>query len=141
NTIHIHLPPLRERLEDLSVLANHFLSIFIEKYKKHLLEFKKSTLNQLMKHMWPGNIRELQHTIEKAVIMTSDDFIKPGDLMFQHIEKPKKSPATESYNIENHEKVLIEKALNKFEWNMSRTAHELGINRSTLYDKIKKYEF
>ena len=92
-----------------------------------------------MKHTWPGNIRELQHTIEKAVIMTSDNFIKPEDLMFQTVEESIEI-ATELFNLFIHEKMLIEKALKKFEWNMSKTAKELGINRSTLYDKIKKYE-
>ena len=140
NTIHIHLPPLRERMEDLPVLANTFLSGLKEKYKKLALEFKKSTLHQLAKHKWPGNIRELQHTIEKAVIMTSDNFIKPDDLMFQTVEKTENDKVSKSYNLANHEKVLIEKALKKFGWNMSKTAEELGINRSTLYDKIKKYE-
>ncbi len=139
NTIHIHLPSLRERLDDLPVLANHFLSIFKLKYKKGNLEFRKSALNELMKYAWPGNIRELQHTIEKAVIMTSDGFIKPEDLMFQTMEKGAENP-TELFNLFVHEKMLIEKALKKFNWNMSQTAKELGINRSTLYDKIKKYE-
>lgn len=139
NTIQIHLPPLRERIDDLSILANHFLSIFREKYKKLKLEFKKSTLTKLAKHEWPGNIRELQHTIEKAVIMTSDAFVKPEDLMFQTSENSGKDEA-KLFNLAVHEKKLIEKALNKFEWNMSKTANELGINRSTLYDKIKKYE-
>ncbi len=139
NTIQIHLPPLRERLDDLPSLAHHFLSIFKEKYKKQKLEFKKSTLNKLAKHEWPGNIRELQHTIEKGVIMTSDNFLKPEDLMFQTVEEPENKD-TELFNLAVHEKILIEKALQKFEWNMSKTANELGINRSTLYDKIKKYE-
>lgn len=139
NTIQIHLPPLRDRIDDLPILANHFLSRFKEKYKKQKLEFKKSTLNKLAKHEWPGNIRELQHTIEKAVIMTSDNFVKPEDLMFQTIGNSGVTK-TELFNLAVHEKKLIEKALNKFEWNMSKTANELGINRSTLYDKIKKYE-
>ena len=139
NTIHMHLPPLRERLEDLPELADHFLSIFKQKYKKAELKIRKSTMNEMMKHPWPGNIRELQHTIEKAVIMTSDGFIKPEDLMFQTLEKSMESPA-ELFNLFAHEKMLIEKALRKFNWNMSQTAKELGINRSTLYDKIKKYE-
>ena len=139
NTIHIHLPPLRDRIEDLTVLAKHFLSGFKEKYKKPSLDFKSSTLNKLAKHEWPGNIRELQHTIEKAVIMTSDNFIKPGDLMFQTVDNPTETES-EIFNLAIHEKTLIVKALDKFGWNMSKTANELGINRSTLYDKIKKYE-
>lgn len=139
NTIQIHLPPLRERIDDLPILANHFLSSFSEKYKKGTLVFKKSTLNKLAKHEWPGNIRELQHTIEKAVIMSSDNFVKAEDLMFQTVENSEETDA-ELFNLAINEKKLIEKALIKFEWNMSKTANELGINRSTLYDKIKKYE-
>ena len=119
NTIHIHLPPLRERIEDLSVLATHFLSGFKEKYKKLNLEFKSSTLNKLTKHEWPGNVRELQHIIEKAVIMTSDNFIKPGDLMFQTVDNPEETDS-ELFNLAVHEKILIVKALDKFGWNMSK---------------------
>ena len=139
NTIHIQIPSLRERIEDIPALANHFLQGFKQKYKKPRLEFKKSSFQKLAKYDWPGNIRELQHTIEKAVIMTADNFIKPDDLMFQAVDKTGET-SSELFNLFNHEKMLIEKALKKFEWNMSKTAKELGINRSTLYDKIKKYE-
>ena len=139
NTIHIHLPPLRERVEDIPALAEFFLDGLREKYHKSGISIKKSALNQLMKYNWPGNIRELQHTLEKAVIMTSDDFIKTGDLFFQTSEKPLEE-TRDTFNLAEHEKQLIEKALEKFNWNMSKTAKELGINRSTLYEKLKKYE-
>ncbi len=139
NTIHIHLPPLRDRVEDIPVLTHFFLDALKEKYKKPELKIHKSTLNLLKKHAWPGNIRELQHTLEKAVIMTSDDFIKTEDLFFQTSEKPPDDSGN-AFNLAEQEKSLIEKALRKFSWNMSKTAKELGINRSTLYDKIKKYE-
>ena len=139
NTIHIHLPPLRARLEDIPALANHFLAEVKEKYKKPKLEFAKSTIKSLMKYEWPGNIRELQHTIEKAAIMTQDQWIKSDDLMFQNIEHPSEE-SSNTFNLLTHEKLLIEKALKKFGGNMSKTARELGINRSTLYEKIKKHE-
>lgn len=139
NTIHIDLPPLRNRTDDIPPLASHFLSEFKQKYKNPKLEIKKSSFQKLMKYDWPGNIRELQHVIEKAVIMTFNNFIKPEDIMLQNEEKTEEF-ASEVFNLLSHEKRLIERALNKFEWNMSKTAKELGINRSTLYDKIKKYE-
>jgi transcriptional regulator with PAS, ATPase and Fis domain len=110
-----------------------------EKYNKPRVTLKKAALNQLAKHDWPGNIRELQHTLEKAVIMTSDQFIKPDDLLFQTSEKPEDN-AGDTFNLALNEKMLIERALKKFSWNMSKTANELGINRSTLYEKIRKYE-
>ena len=137
NTIHIQLPPLRKRIDDLPSLANYFLSAIRMKYHKPKLSIKKSAMKMLMKHQWPGNIRELQHTIEKAAILSSDDFIKPEDLMFQTTEKDDDDAG---FNLASNEKHLIEKALKQFNWNMSRTSKELGINRSTLYDKIKKYE-
>jgi two-component system response regulator HydG len=139
NTIHLHLPPLRERVEDIPALTNFFLDRLIEKYHKSEITIKKSALNQLMKYNWPGNIRELQHTMEKALIMTSDDFIKAEDLFFQMSDETPKE-TSETFNLAEHEKALILKALKKFNWNMSKTAKELGINRSTLYEKLKKYE-
>jgi len=139
NTIHIQLPSLRERQDDIPVLAEYFLTKLKAKYKKPNMEFKKTTINQLKKHPWPGNIRELQHTIEKAMIMTSDNFIKPEDLMVEKSEIYEEEGA-DSFNLLANEKILIEKALNRCGWNMSKTARELGINRSTLYEKIKKHE-
>ncbi|MCG8310426.1 MAG: sigma-54 dependent transcriptional regulator [Cytophagales bacterium] len=139
NTIHLELPALRNRKEDIPVLAHHFLNKLKVKYKKPSIDFKKTSMNQLLRHDWPGNIRELGHTIEKAVIMTTDNFIKPEDLMFELVEKSIDS-AVDSFNLMQHEKMLIDKALKKFGGNMSRTARELGINRSTLYEKIRKHE-
>lgn len=139
NTIHLELPALRERKEDIPALAQHFLESMKGKYNKSKLKLKKAAINQLIKHDWPGNIRELGHTIEKAVIMTNDHFIKKEDLMFQFVEKSSGS-AMDSYNLIQHERMLIEKALKKFGGNMSKTARELGINRSTLYEKIRKHE-
>lgn len=139
NTIHIELPPLRQRIEDIPFLADHFLSTFKTKYKKPQLSIKKPTLDRLQEHTWPGNIRELEHAIEKAVIMASGDFITPEDMIFERPEAAGEN-SKESYNLFENEKILIEKALKKFGGNLSKTARELGINRSTLYDKIKKYE-
>ena len=139
NTIHIELPALRERSEDIPILGQHFLDIMKQKYRKENLEFKISTLNELTSYYWPGNIRELQHTVEKAVIMSTDNFIRPEDLMVQqHLQHDESSEY--SFNLMQHEKMLIEKALKKFNGNMSKTARELGINRSTLYEKIRKHE-
>jgi len=138
NTIHLELPPLRERLEDIPGLCEYFLEDIKAKYSKPEFKIKKAAINQLQKYDWPGNIRELLHTLEKAVIMASDNVIRPEDLFFQTVDK-EEGESAETYNLAENEKALIEKALEKFSWNMSKTSKELGINRSTLYDKIKKY--
>ena len=139
NTIHLEIPSLHDRKDDIPVLANHFLEMLKVKYHKSDLKFKRSTIDQLMKYDWPGNIRELEHTIEKAVIMTADNTIKTEDLMFKLADIPEATESN-SFNLAENEKNLIEKALKKFGGNMSRTARELGINRSTLYEKIRKHE-
>ncbi|MBS0000860.1 MAG: sigma-54-dependent Fis family transcriptional regulator [Cyclobacteriaceae bacterium] len=137
-TVEIEMPPLRKRTEDIPVLANHFLRLYAEKYKKQI-SFSDQAINKLMKFEWPGNVRELQHAIEKAVILTSGSRLQSADFQLEdHFQQSDKSKY--SYNLEENEREIILNALTAFEWNMSKTAKELGINRSTLYDKIKKYE-
>jgi DNA-binding NtrC family response regulator len=139
NTIHIEVPPLRKRIEDIPDLADFFLHKYAEKYDKKQLEFGAAAINKLKTSPWHGNIRELEHAIEKAVILTSDKKISADIFSFEQITTVKRSEI-ENFNLADHEKQLIRKALDQFNWNMSKTAKELGINRSTLYDKIKKYE-
>jgi DNA-binding NtrC family response regulator len=137
-TVEIELPPLRYRKEDIPVLADHFLRIYVIKYKKEL-SLSDQAINKLQKYEWPGNVRELQHAIEKAVILSSGSRLQAADFQLEdHFHQAEKSKY--SYNLEENEREIILDALNTFEWNMSKTAKELGINRSTLYDKIKKYE-
>ncbi|MFC2118445.1 sigma-54-dependent transcriptional regulator [Bacteroidota bacterium] len=139
NTIIINIPPLRERGEDIILLAQHFLEIYSRKYEKPLLKFNGKAIHQLMKYSWPGNVRELQHTIEKTVIMCESNIIGPAD--FQLSENKKTEIQTSvNLNLEEVEKNTISVALEKNFGNIARTSRELGITRITLYKKIKKYD-
>ncbi len=134
----IEIPPLRKRVEDIPVLSHFFLSQYMDKYKKKKLKLSPATLRALQKHRWPGNIRELQHVIEKAVILTDSNVIEPENLLLQSRKILPDKPVL--FNLSENEKDLIKSALEKFGGNITLTAKELGINRSTLYEKIKKYE-
>ena len=137
NTIQIDLPPLRERVEDIPVLANHFLKKFTGKYNKKISGISRTGLEKLSKHHWFGNIRELEHSIEKAVILSERMVLEPGD--FQFYSRTADREQVESFNLAENERKLIQRALRKYSGNISSTAKELGINRSTLYEKIKRY--
>ena len=138
NTIQIDLPPLRERPEDIPGLAGFFLSRLREKYRKPGLHLTGKGTELMQQYSWPGNIRELEHAIEKAVILSEDDELNPDLLV------PERSSATSAahptFNLEENEKQIIASALKQFRGNISLTAQKLGINRSTLYTKIRKYE-
>lgn len=138
NTININLPPLRERNEDIILLSNFFLKTYAEKYNKSNIKFHSGLLPKLKEHSWPGNVRELQHTIEKAVILCEGNIILNQHCWPEGEIKPKSSVA-KSLNLDENEKVLIEKAIRKYKGNISSAAKELGINRSTLYKKMEKY--
>jgi len=135
NTIHIEAPPLRERDQDIGLLAGEFLERYAGKYGKPALRLSKKALEKLFRHPWPGNIRELQHTMENAVIMSENDTIQPEDI---NLSGPKVLEET-SLNLEMVEKNTIQKALTKYNGNYASIAGELGISRTTLYHKIKKY--
>ena len=137
NTIQIDLPPLRERVEDIPVLANHFRKKYSEKYNKEISGISRTGLEKLRKHHWFGNIRELEHAIEKAIILSETKTLEAGD--FQFYSRTAGREPVESFNLAENEKGLIQRALRKYGGNISSTAKELGINRSTLYEKIKKY--
>jgi len=139
NTIKIEIPPLRERIEDIEPLTNFFLGKYTDKYNKSGLKLHKDTLIKLQDYSWPGNIRELQHIIEKAVILCDKSTILPEHCFSDNKKKISKI-ANQSLNIELNEKALIERAIEKYKGNMSAAAKELGINRSTLYKKIEKYD-
>jgi len=137
NTIQIEIPPLRERKEDIRILAEHFLSVYGKKYNKEGLAFTLSAVKDMTAYPWPGNIRELRHTIEKAVILTEKESIDP-DAIFQRsaLTQP---PVSTSLNIEETEKILIKRALEVNRGNYTQCAKDLGITRKTLYNKLKKY--
>ena len=138
NTIQVEVPPLRERGDDIQHLASLFLEEYVAKYDKPGLTISKLAKEKISKFSWYGNVRELRHCMEKAVILANNSVLKTAD--FDFVARPGESPSLQdSYNIADNEKNLIKDALNKFEWNLSRTSRALGINRSTLYDKINKY--
>ncbi len=136
NTIHIEIPPLRERIGDTELLLTHFLKLYEKKYRKQSLQISNQALKKLIKYPWPGNVRELQHTVEKAVILADTTILKPEDFMFKTLT------ATDEYTetLEQVEKRMIEKALDKYGDNLSTVAKYLGVTRQTLYNKIKKYD-
>lgn len=138
NTIHLEVPPLRERREDIPQLADFFLRRLARKYGKSDLKLGEKTLCKLESYAWPGNVRELEHAIEKAVILSDNQVLQPNDFYMRTPDET--SFVVESFTLEEMERILIEKALRKYDNNISAVAAELGISRPTLYSKIRKYE-
>jgi transcriptional regulator with PAS, ATPase and Fis domain len=138
-TVELKLPPLRKRIEDIPTLSRFYLEKYSTKYEKNVVKLSEPALNRFLQYHWPGNIRELQHVIEKAVILSEGNQLKLSDFTLTPSVKIK-SEKSKTFNLEENEKEVIENALKTFNWNMSKTAKELGINRSTLYEKLKKYE-
>ncbi|UZR94655.1 sigma-54-dependent transcriptional regulator [Chondrinema litorale] len=146
NTIEINLPPLRERIEDIPLLAEHFLSFYVKKYGKHVRSISPSLIKRMQKYHWPGNIRELQHAMERAVIMSqgpvldADQFFFSGTTLQKQQDKGSEELNLENYDLEKVEKILIRKVLQKHNGNISKAANELGLTRSSLYRRLEKYE-
>lgn len=139
NTVEIRLPPLRQRTEDIALLAEHFIRQYGKQYGKTLRGLSAAALSRMEKYHWPGNIRELQHAIERAIIMTDGEILQPGDFRFSMDEHPEDGLSLESYNLEEVEKMVIRKAISKHAGNISRAANELGLTRTSLYRRIEKY--
>jgi DNA-binding NtrC family response regulator len=138
NTIVIDVPPLRNRGEDIILIAEHFLKEYAIKYGKLYLKFTSKALDRLMNYNWPGNVRELRHTIEKAVILCDSDIITPADLILSnvsHSSSSKKVPQT----FAEIEKQAFENALANNNGNVLKAAKELGLARQTMYNKMQKY--
>ena len=140
NTVEINLPPLRERLEDIPLLVEHFLEIYSKKYKKSIIRVSPSALKKLQKYHWHGNVRELQHTMERVVIMSDSEVLQPSDFFFSAPEIKEEHIAFENYNLKEAEKVLIRKAISKHGGNISQAAKELGLTRTSLYRRLEKYD-
>jgi DNA-binding NtrC family response regulator len=138
NTIHIELPPLRQRSEDIPQLAGFFLHKLAAKYNRTDLSFSDEAVDRLKNYAWPGNVRELQHAIEKAVILSDGDILRPDDFYMRETETP--TIKTEKLSLEDAERLLIANAIKRNSGNLSLVAAELGITRPTLYSKIKKYD-
>ena len=137
NTIEIHIPPLRERGNDIILLADHFLDRYTRKYKKEIHGLTREAKNKLLKYAWPGNVRGLQHTIERAVILGDGSMLKPENFLFHTTSKQKKEEEV-ILNLEQLERQAIEKALRISNGNISRAAEYLGITRFALYRKLEK---
>lgn len=136
NTIQIEVPPLRDRGNDIILLSDHFLKDYANKYNKPNLKINKPAYDKLLRYSWPGNIRELQHTIEKAVILSESDVLKPEDFYLRNVNVYENRDNIPT--IEEMEKNLIDLALEKNNGNYSAAAEQLGITRQTLYNKLKK---
>jgi len=136
NTIQIELPPLRDRGNDIIILAEFFLQKYAYKYNKPGLKINQQAHDKLLKYTWPGNIRELQHTIEKVVILSESNIIKPDDLYLRY---PVSVNSNSSFiTLEEMEKQMIQQALDKNKGNFTAAADQLGITRQTLYNRFKK---
>jgi DNA-binding NtrC family response regulator len=141
NTIEITLPSLRERTEDIPLLANHFLKIYNTKYKKQVNKISDAVITRMAVYSWPGNIRELQHAVERAVIMSNSSVLQPEDFNFNisRSEGEHDNVTIEQYNLDEVEKILIRKVLKKYNGNITQAANELGLTRSSLYRRLEKY--
>jgi len=139
NTIEIHLPPLRDRQSDIPLLAMHFLRQNAQRYRKSLTGFDEPAMQALLSYQWPGNIRELEHAIERAVLMARDIVVHSADL---GLRVNQENPARlEDLSLEEVEQFLIKKALNRYDGNVSQAADALGLSRGALYRRLQKYEF
>jgi len=136
NTIQIEVPPLRERGEDIMILADFFLKKFANKYDKKGLRMNNLAQEKLMEYLWPGNVRELQHTMERAVILSEGNVLKPTDFLLH--SKPNQSMENGPATLDEMELQMISRALDQHDGNYSAAADQLGISRQTLYNKLKK---
>ncbi|MDR9415508.1 MAG: sigma-54 dependent transcriptional regulator [Gracilimonas sp.] len=139
NTIEIKLPPLRERVEDVPLLVEHFLKKYRTKYKKQVHGITNQALEHLKNYHWPGNIRELEHAVERAVIMTDEDKLQKGDFLLMSRSENSDQLPVAGLNLEEVEKTVIRKAMEKHEGNISHAAEELGLTRASLYRRLEKY--
>ena len=137
NTIEMHLPPLRERREDIAPLAMHFLRQHTQRYRKTINGFETAAMQALLDHPWPGNIRELDHAVERGVLMAQGSTIRLGELGLR-IDREATS-RIEDMSLEEVEGFLIKKAMARFDGNVSQAAKALGLSRSALYRRLQRY--
>ncbi len=147
NTVEIQIPPLRERKEDIPLLAEYFLHSYKIKYKKPQLRISSPAVKKLENYQWPGNVRELQHTIERAIILSEGDVLEPSDFFTGDREgvlasgSPRKDSGVQldNFNLDEIEKTIIQKVISKNEGNITKAAKELGLTRTSLYRRMEKY--
>lgn len=143
NTLEIQVPPLRERGEDIPLLADHFLKFYSAKYHKNIAGFESDAVNKLKGYHFPGNVRELQYSIERAVIMSDQQSIRADDILFSPIEQQMEDKPMiadfSSHNLEEMERKAIKSAIDRYNGNISKAAKELGLTRAALYRRLEKY--
>jgi DNA-binding NtrC family response regulator len=137
NTVEIHLPPLRDRREDIPLLAEHFLRQHAQRYRKEAQGFDAAAMQMLKEHQWPGNIRELEHVVERALLMARSFLINANDLGLRPAQDGARR--LEEMSLEEVESFLIKKTLARFDGNVNRAAEALGLSRSALYRRLQKY--
>lgn len=140
NTVEIHLPPLRERVDDIELLANHFIGIYAKKYNKGVNKISAAALKKLESYNWPGNIRELQHAVERAIIMTDSTALQPDDFILHRRPGTMDELELDTFNLEEIEKKLINKVMKKHKGNISHAAKDLGLTRTSLYRRLEKHD-
>ncbi|MDQ3258694.1 MAG: sigma 54-interacting transcriptional regulator, partial [Acidobacteriota bacterium] len=148
STITIHVPPLRERTEDIQILSEHFLKLYARKYARPITGISQSAYGRLFGHSWPGNVRELQNVLERAVLLAKGNKIDPVDLPFENGAAPAGTAVAQgggwdvppNMTLEDIEKIVIERTLQRTGGNKQAAANLLGIYRPRLYSKIRKYK-
>ncbi len=139
NTVQVTIPPLIERKDDILILVNHFLDIYSKHYNKQGLKINNNATEKILEYSWPGNIRELKHTIEKAVILSNEMTLSSEDFFFEKASS-NSNDFDHAISLEDGEKIIIKNALQRNNWNISETAKELKVGRQTLYRKIERYD-
>ncbi len=137
NTVEIHLPPLRERREDIPLLAGHFLDQFARRYRRQLTGFSPDAMRAMLAYRWPGNVRELEHAVERATLLAEGEQVRAVDLSFGAAAAP--APALEEMSLEEVERLLVTKALARYGGNVSLAAQALGLSRSALYRRLQRH--
>jgi len=140
NTVEIHIPPLRDRAEDIPLLAEYFLEIYKRKYNKPQLTLGETAFTKILNHTWPGNVRELQHSIERCVILSESDILQPHDFFFSRQEEiTKEKVSFDNYNLEEIEREVIREVIKKNKGNITKAATDLGLTRTSLYRRMEKF--
>lgn len=139
NTVEIILPPLRKRANDIPLLAEHFLNVYCNRYDKPKKILSQQVLDRFRNYQWPGNVREMQHMIERVVIMSDSKILQADDFHFSSQYSVEEDIGLNSYNLYEAEKLLIKKAIGKHGGNLTKAAKELGLTRTSLYRRLEKY--
>ena len=139
NTVEIQLPPLRERITDIPLLAKHFLTVYSKKYRKNIQKISPEAMKCLKSYSWPGNVRELQHSLERAVILTESNILQREDFMLSAKQGGDNQTDFSTLNLETIEKQVIEKALKTHSGNVTQASSELGLTRNALYRRMEKH--